>query len=1078
MRRERGGHAEHAPAGFFLLRAPALPFETLARWSPGDDARAEGPVLATLRARLHELLRRPDVREAIFLASPAVEARISPWMEGAVAAAEAEKLERAYVRYLQRMCWRTTPFGLFAGIAVGTIGACGAGSRLALAGPEHRGRHTRIDSELLDNLRRRLVRDPAVRAALRYHPTSHLFVRGGDVVFVGPRGDRAGHRVRTVPRTAALAHVLELATGGSTAGALAAGLCAAGLAPDGATAAQLVDALVETGLLIDPLEPPVVGADELTHLADRLDAVAAGGELRRTLLAIQDELRDLDGAGAPRSYRRADAALRARAGLEEPGKEVPRLFQVVMRHAATELELDERVTHEVLRGASALAALAPAAANPLAELARAFEARFAEREVALLEALDEVAGIGFDPRSSTIAEVPALLRGLALPAGEAEAPAVWGPRERWLAERVVAAARTGHDEIEISAQELSALPTPRAALPDSFSASVALHAESLSALNEDRYRVHVRRVLGPTGASLLGRFCGSHPALAEHVRALVAREADLAGDAITAEIVHRPHPSSGNVMSRPALRDVEIAVLGGSSSSGATRLPLADLVVSVVDGAVRLGSRTLGRRVLPRLSCSDNTQLPGLPVYRFLTSVARAEGATSLHWDWGALAHLPELPRVVHGRCILALARWRFDAATLAALGAASGPERQAMLDELRRRRRIPRWVMLCRRDLNLPIDWTHPLSVEAFLAAGDEGGAIVEEMFPGPGGPFVDGADGRYAAELVVPFLRTRARQVAAPASVRAPIPPDRPERRSRPGGAWLYAKLYCNERAADSVLRDVVYPLVAEQAGAFDRWFFLRYGDPAWHLRVRFHGPPAALRGELLPALEHLIGRFDGERWIHRVTFDTYDPEWERYGGPDAMPIVEALFHHDSDAALGAAIAYPGDSEARWQLALRGMHRAMVQLVPDAEARLRIARAARHRYAAQFGLLGRAGRALGKRFREQQARVAEVLGDLPDAHPLRLGVDLLDERDRRWSSLVPALWSALPRSSTAAERDALEARIVISLAHVHANRILATEHRLQEAVLCSFLERVFGTELARARGNPAQGQGRKKSA
>jgi hypothetical protein len=49
-----------------------------------------------------------------------------------------------------------------------------------------------------------------------------------------------------------------------------------------------------------------------------------------------------------------------------------------------------------------------------------------------------------------------------------------------------------------------------------------------------------------------------------------------------------------------------------------------------------------------------------------------------------------------------------------------------------------------------------------------------------------------------------------------------------------------------------------------------------------------------------------------------------------------------------------------------------------------------------------------------------------------------------------------------------------------MHANRILATEHRLQEAVLCSFLERVFGTELAlaRARAAPPQGQGRKKSA
>src|SRR5262249_44030504 len=162
--------------------------------------------------------------------------------------------------------------------------------------------------------------------------------------------------------------------------------------------------------------------------------------------------------------------------------------------------------------------------------------------------------------------------------------------------------------------------------------------------------------------------------------------------------------------------------------------------------------------------------------------------------------------------------------------------------------------------------------------------------------------------------------------------------------------------------------------------------------------------------------------------------------YGGPDAMPIAEALFHHDSDAALGAALAYPGDAAARWQLALRGMYRTPVPLVPRPQGRLPIARPPRGRDAPPLPPPRRAGRALGTCFRDQQARVAEILGDLPDAHPLRLGVALLDERDRRWSALVTRLWSSLPRGLAAAEHAALRARVVISLAHMHANRVLAT--------------------------------------
>lgn len=1046
--------ASHDAAGFFLLRAPALPFETLVGWQDGGNGAArQAPCATDLRARLHELLRRPDVREALFVASPAVEGRLSPWIDGAVPRAEADKLEGAYVRYLQRMCWRTTPFGMFAGTAVGTIGST---TRLALAGPERRRRLTRIDSALLHGVHRSLIRDPAVRAALVYRRTSHLYVRDSEVVFVGPRAAGAGHRTRTVPRSAALDLVLDLAARGATPGAFAEALCAAGIAPDVPAAARLIEPLIDAGLLTDPLEPPVVGEDPLAHLIDGLHDVPAARAIRGALIAIRDELDALDAADGPRPpehYRHTVAMLDALPVVARP----PQPFHTVMRHAATELVLDRQVTRDVLAGASALCALAPAVADPLHGFLQAFDARYAEREVALVEALDDVAGIGFDPQSSTTAERPALLRALVRPVDASDTVA-WGPRERWLLERVARTPAGG--ELVVSDGDLRALPPAAGALPDAFSASVSLHADGGPALHEGRYRVHVRRVLGPTAVSLLGRFCAGDPALTEHARRLAAREAALAPDAIVAEIVHLPHPSSGNVMRRPALRRFEIVALGGSGSADATRLALDDLLVSVSDNTVRLRSRTLGRRVLPRLSCSDNALLSGLPAYRFLMSVARAEGATSLSWDWGPLAQLTALPRVVHGRCLLALARWRLDAEVLAAIGARAAG-RDTARDELRRSRRIPRWTMLCQRDLNMPIDWDNRLSIDAFLAICDPRGAVIEEMFPGPGGPFAHAPDGRYAAELVIPFVRRHARPRSAGPSARAP---GHALRAHRPGGEWLYAKLYCNERAADRVLRDVVYPLVTEHVGAFDRWFFVRYGDPDWHLRVRFHGQPAVLRGELMPALDHLLHRIDGERWVHRVVFDTYDPEWERYGGADAMSAVEALFHHDSDAALGVALAYPADADARWQLALRGMYGVIVQLVPDAAERVRITREARLRYAAQFGLTGRAGQVLGQRFRDQHARIVDALSELSSAHPLRLGGELLDERDRRWSALVPALRSRLASSLDPAERHAVEARIVVSLAHMHANRLLATDHRLQETVLCSFLERVLATQHARA--------------
>ena len=69
------------------------------------------------------------------------------------------------------------------------------------------------------------------------------------------------------------------------------------------------------------------------------------------------------------------------------------------------------------------------------------------------------------------------------------------------------------------------------------------------------------------------------------------------------------------------------------------------------------------------------------------------------------------------------------------------------------------------------------------------------------------------------------------------------------------------------DQVLRDVVQPVVhtVARTGAADRWFFVRYGDPDWHLHLRFHGRPARLQSGVLPALQAAAAPLleDGRIW-----------------------------------------------------------------------------------------------------------------------------------------------------------------------------------------------------------------------
>ena len=88
---------EFTPSGFFVLRTPLFPFrefldfsrelrlaEALNNGSGGAHlAEAVEADLQTLRARLREFARRPEIREALLVASPEFSDSLSAWLANA-----------------------------------------------------------------------------------------------------------------------------------------------------------------------------------------------------------------------------------------------------------------------------------------------------------------------------------------------------------------------------------------------------------------------------------------------------------------------------------------------------------------------------------------------------------------------------------------------------------------------------------------------------------------------------------------------------------------------------------------------------------------------------------------------------------------------------------------------------------------------------------------------------------------------------------------------------------------------------------------------------------------------------------
>lgn len=153
------------------------------------------------------------------------------------------------------------------------------------------------------------------------------------------------------------------------------------------------------------------------------------------------------------------------------------------------------------------------------------------------------------------------------------------------------------------------------------------------------------------------------------------------------------------------------------------------------------------------------------------------------------------------------------------------------------------------------------------------------------------------------------------------------------QPDRTWLYVRLYCQQREmADTILSGLVHPVEEElrRRGLISRFFFIRYVEGGYHLRLRFYGERQALPGAVRPYLNEQIAFFftqqgyqlgepldqgpagtDDEQWqpwkphsfkrpVPSYEYDRYEPEIERYGGPDGLQVSECHFQQSSYTAL----------------------------------------------------------------------------------------------------------------------------------------------------------------------------------
>jgi hypothetical protein len=737
----------------FVLRSPLFPLDFIISLTSGRDISEE---------QLMEVCRKPVVEEAIFLASPDLHSQLQERLIGNLTdRKKVKRLHYALMRYILRMCTRPTPFGLFAGFCVGQWAK---ESHFQLPSMKKYSRHTRLDMNYLCGLGQDLARHPDIKGKIKYFPNSSIYPVGDQLRYVEYRykDTRRTHHIVAVDRSEYLERVLDKAAQGAYLHELAQLLEDKENDISLEEAADFIDELIDSQLLVNELEPAITGPEFMEQILAVLDDITGIDTIRKTIRQVHDTLAEVDGKqiGSTVSYYQQIAKDLEPLGT---GYELKFLFQTDMVKPVQpeRCTLEYSVARDMLKGMEVFnrLTLKPSSGN-LEKFRDAFFERYETREIPLLQALDTESGVGYRQTGSA-GDIAPLVDDLAIPGvAEGSRELRWNRIQEFLFKKYRDALAEGKYEVQLTDKELEPFEADWNDLPDTLSAMVQIVEDADDREPGSRPKILVSGFGGSSAGNLLGRFCHADPGTDTFVREITGKEGQLNPEVILAEIIHLPESRVGNVLLRPVLREYEIPYLAKPAVEESFQIKLEDLLVSVRQNRVVLRSKRLNKEIVPHLTNAHNYSYNSLPIYHFLADLQTQGLRSSVGFNWGALSGEYEfLPRVTYKNLTFSPAIWNVKNDEIKNfLKIKDDKQLYNEIRQWREKRKIPPHVLLSDTDNKLFINLENLLCIRTLFSVTKKRPSFQLQEFLYSHGPeekknLVKSKDGVFTNEFVLCF-------------------------------------------------------------------------------------------------------------------------------------------------------------------------------------------------------------------------------------------------------------------------------------------------------------------------------------
>ena len=914
------------------------------------------------RATLADLLKDAYFLSAIRAASPIVFTELEK--AGFKEDLITDKLKFTLFKYFNRMCHRPTPFGLFAGVS--TVGWTDDHS-ICLS--KELKVHIQPDFKSLVN-----SDDSIDNLKYRSNPSLYKVLNSYRYIFVEPDQEdgKSSYGINKVIRNAFLDALLDFTK-------------------EEKSKADMIEFLqlkfnIETGASKNFIHQLI--ACQLLVAPDKQKAIITSAN-RSSIKSI----------------------IPTHESTVMPMEELADKYINVERPVITN-GLNHRLQNELFAAIEVIQKIAmPANNEDMVEFKKRFTKKFDLQTLPLLKALDPEVGVGYAGLGSMQNKPVICPEEKTTPSAEHDV--------KWSLVHALFAKRWKEvkygDVLEIKDEDLNDLSIETGEGSYSPSSSVMFRA-----IGE---HVYLEQFGAVTGTSLIGRFSTISNDVMGIASAIANDEVSANPQVLFAEINHYSDLRIANIEQRQSFYPYEIPVLSPSSVADERQIQLADLQVTVQGKEVWLTSAKLGgKRVIPRLSSAYNYQRSDLAVFRFLCDLQQEGlGPMSYFHLSNFLPKLPNYPRVVYKNVILQLATWTFKGKVLSN-ATQSLQEVQNFIGS----NKLPRFFSIDIHDNQLVFDTSKEADLQLFQHCIDRKKQITISEYPFISeGQVVKDNDGKqYINQFVASIYHNK--DVYKAYDIQKSD--SKQIRNFLPGSEWTSFKIYLHPATANEVIVNYIVPVIdkLEQTGLLKKWFFIRYADPDYHIRLRMNAEPQnswKIVRQVYQTLE-VIGQSE---IIGNIILCKYVRELERYG--EHIELAETLFNASSRLVVHQLLDSDTNETqlAHYHFAISSIH----DMLNSAEVPI----------ADRIKLFRQLYQSFGTEFNFEAREVQQKLRELRESGALLSLYDTLNRESSAFSQAHKILVSIA--------LDEVKLAFLGDLIHMHLNRYFVVTPRLQELVI-----------------------------